>query len=355
MPAAPPPPPSPAAAYDQLREVQSDAEAAALGDLFQYRIKEPVTLRKNQSALVPIVNAQVAVEKVVLWSRPSGSGRPLRAVWIANNTGYTLDGGSVSVIEGDAFAGEGLVEPVKGGERRLISYATELGVLVNASQESAPGRVTRLRVSGGVVIHEMEERAAWTYSARNENTGPVTLLIEHRTRPGWKVSADVPVAEITPDTQRFRVQVDAGKEARLVVREVRPTQTSVSVTELTAQYIASGMRSGFFAEDLQKALKPVIDKRLELAAVERKLAEFTSQQEAIASDQARVRENMKALRGSVDEKQLLQRYTRQLNEQEDQLEALKKNIAQVSGEQARLQAELSALIDKLSFEGTGKS
>ena len=354
LPAAPPPPP-PAAPYDQLRDIAPDAQAAALGDLFEYRIKEPVTLRKNQSALVPIVNAEVTAEKVVLWNRPSGSGRPLRAVWIANSTGYTLDGGSVAVIDGNAFAGEGLVEPVKPGERRLISYAAELGVLVNASQESAPGRVTRWRVSGGVVVHEREERAAWTYSARNENSAPVSLLIEHRTRPGWKVSADVPPAETTPDAQRFRVQVEPGKEARLVVREARPTQTTVSITELTDQYMESGMRADFLAEDLQKALKPVIDKRLELAAVERKLAEFTSQQEAITNDQARLRENMKALRGSAEEKQLLQRYTRQLNGQEDQLEALKKSLAQATAEQARLQNELQALIDKLSFEGSGKS
>ena len=353
LPAAPPPPPP--APYDQLRDVRAEAQAAALGDLFEYRIKEPVTLRKNQSALVPIVNADVTAEKVVLWNRASGSGRPLRAVWIANSTGYTLDGGSVAVIDGNAFAGEGLVEPVKAGERRLISYAAELGVLVNASQDSAPGRVTRWRVSGGVVVHEMEERAAWTYSARNENSSPVTLLIEHRTRPGWKVSADVPPAETTPDAQRFRVQVEPGKEAKLVVREARPTQTTVSISDLTDQYLASGMRADFFAEDLRKALKPVIDKRLELAAVERKLAEATSQQEAITNDQARLRENMKALRGSAEEKQLLQRYTRQLNEQEDQLEALKKSLAQVTAEQSRLQTELSALIDKLAFEGSGKS
>ena len=354
LPAAPPPPPA-RAAYDQLRDVQADAEATALGDLFQYRIKEPVTLRKNQSALVPIVNAEVSAEKVVLWNRPAGSGRPLRAVWIANSTGYTLDGGSVAVIDGDAFAGEGLVEPLKAGERRLISYAAELGVLVNASQETAPGRVTRLRVAAGVVIHEMEERAAWTYSARNANSAPLTLLIEHRARPGWNVTADVPAAETTPDARRFRLQLEPGKDSKLVVRESRPTQTTVAVTELTDQYLASGMRAGFFADDLHKALKPVIDKRLELAAVERKLAELTSQQEAITSDQARLRENMKALRGSAEEKQLLQRYTRQLNEQEDQLEALKKSMAQASAEHARLQGELTALIDKLSFESTDKS
>jgi hypothetical protein len=43
--------------------------------------------------------------------------------------------------------------------------------------------------------------------------------------------------------------------------------------------------------------------------------------QSIAADQERVRENMRALRGSSEEKQLLQRYTRQLNQQEDRLAA----------------------------------
>lgn len=351
---APPPPAAAPMPYDQLRDIQANAEAAELGDLFEYRIKEPVTLRKNQSALVPIVNAEVSAEKVVLWNRSSGSGRPLRALWVSNSTSYTLDGGSVAIIDGNAFAGEGLVEPLKAGERRLISYAAELGVIVNAKQDTQPGRVTRLRIANGVVIHEMEERAAWTYSARNANATPVTLLIEHATRPGWTLTSDVPPAEKTASAERFRLPLDAGQEAALAVREVRPTQTSISIGELTDQYIASGMRQGMFTEELLRALKPVIDKRVELAGVERQIEALDSQEKAIETDQNRLRENMKALRGSAEEKQLLQRYTRQLNDQEDKLEALRKNKEQAESAQAKLRAEMHALIEKASFEG-GKS
>jgi hypothetical protein len=351
---APPPPAAAPMPYDQLRDIQANAEAAELGDLFEYRIKEPVTLRKNQSALVPIVNAEVSAEKVVLWNRSSGSGRPLRALWVSNSTSYTLDGGSVAIIDGNAFAGEGLVEPLKAGERRLISYAAELGVIVNAKQDTQPGRVTRLRIANGVVIHETEERAAWTYSARNANATPVTLLIEHATRPGWTLTSDVPPAEKTASAERFRLPVDAGQEAALGVREVRPTQTSISIGELTDQYIASGMRQGMFTEELLRALKPVIDKRVELAGVERQIEALDSQEKAIETDQNRLRENMKALRGSAEEKQLLQRYTRQLNDQEDKLEALRKNKEQAESAQAKLRAEMHALIEKASFEG-GKS
>ena len=45
------------------------AQGAELGDLFEYKLTQPITVRRNQSALVPIVQADVAVERVSLWSR----------------------------------------------------------------------------------------------------------------------------------------------------------------------------------------------------------------------------------------------------------------------------------------------
>jgi hypothetical protein len=91
-----------------------------LGDLFEYKLKDHVTLKKNQSALVPIAQTDIEAEKVSLWSNKSGSGRPLRAIWVKNTSPLTLDGGSFSVLENEVFAGEGLTDPLKPGERRLL-------------------------------------------------------------------------------------------------------------------------------------------------------------------------------------------------------------------------------------------
>jgi len=48
------------------------SEAAAsgqeLGDLFEYKLKDRVTLKKNQSALVPIAQIEIQAEKVSLWN-----------------------------------------------------------------------------------------------------------------------------------------------------------------------------------------------------------------------------------------------------------------------------------------------
>ena len=136
---------------------EAAASGQELGDLFEYKLKDKVTLKKNQSALVPIAQTEIEAEKVSLWNGTSGSGRPLRGIWLKNTSWLTLDGGSFSVLENEVFAGEGLTDPIKPGERRLLSYATDLGLLVEAQINNQPQHVTLAKISR----EYLRKSAAW--------------------------------------------------------------------------------------------------------------------------------------------------------------------------------------------------
>jgi uncharacterized protein with NAD-binding domain and iron-sulfur cluster len=67
-------------------------------------------------------------------------------------------------------------------------------------------------------------------------------------------------------------------------------------------------------------------------------------------DQARIRENMKALKGSAKEKALLQRYTKQLDSQEDRLTTLNKEIPDLHQKQAQEQQRLDEMVQPISMD-----
>ena len=347
LPAATPPPP-PAPAPPPIFEAA--AQALELGDLFEYRITSPVTLARNQSALVPIVSAEVEMEKVSLWNSGARGGRPLRAVWLTNTSGLTLDGGSFSVVDGDAFAGEGLMEPLEPGERRLLSYAADLAVLVSARQGETRGRLVRVRAHGGVITQQSEERASWTYTLRNEDAAPRVVVIEHPIRPGWKLAPGVTPAETSPAAYRFRVTVDPRKETTLDVNEIRLGESTVAVSALSDDQLVFWRQSGIEVSKLEQVLRPVLDKKAEAERRHQRLAQLEQTRQTIVNDQQRLRENMKALRGSDEERQLLRRYTTQLNEQEDRLAALEREIAAEKAAAEKADQELSDLINALSFD-----
>jgi hypothetical protein len=346
--ATPPPPAQPIADY--MTTQAAAATAQDLGDLFEYRLKQPVTIRKNESALVPILNATIEAERISLWNRGAGSGRPLRGVWLTNSSGLTLDGGSFTVVDGDAFAGQGLVEPLKPGEKRLVSYGADLAVLVKSAQGDDGGHVTKIVAHDGVLVATQEDRATWKYTARNEDSSARTLIVEHPLRSGWTVGTDPAPAETTPSTVRYRLPLAAKQEATLTITERHAGETTYRLTDFDDRTIAILVRSGASEPALRRALQPLIDKRAEVSAADAKLASLSSQIAEIDRDQQRVRENMKALKGSSEEKALVQRYTRELSDQEDKLAALREDVKKATADREAKRRELADLAAHLSFE-----
>jgi hypothetical protein len=222
--------------------------------------------------------------------------------------------------------------------------------MVQAINQPVPGRNQRIRASDGIITQETEERATSTYRARNENTTATTLVIEHRLESGWKLAEGQTPVESTADTQRFRVVLPTAKETILEVREVRKGQTAVMIGNIDKTFIAQLVQAGIPAANLERELKPIIDKNAELMALERRGLALANERTGIDQDQDRLRENMKALKGSAEEKQLLQRYTRQLDQQETRLETLKTDMDRLSGEMEKTRGELATLIGSLSFD-----
>ena len=70
----------------------------------------------------------------------------------------------------------------------------------------------------------------------------------------------------------------------------------------------------------------------------------------INEDQARLRENMKALKGSAEEKALLQRYTKELNDQEDKLQAARSDVATLEQQRAKAQEKLDTMLQEMTLD-----
>ncbi len=357
MPRAIPPPPPPPPSVANLEEARAMGEAAAsgqeLGDLFEYKLKDKVTLKKNQSALVPIAQTEIEAEKVSLWSGTSGSGRPLRGLWLKNTSPLTFDGGSFSVLENEVFAGEGLTDPIKPGERRLLSYATDLGLLVEAQTNSRPQHVTLAKISKGILTHvsRLEERTL--YTVHNQDAAARTLVVEHPARVGWSLAKGAKEPEEkAPGIYRFRLEVPAKATASLPVEEERTLDVTYSISDLNADQIGLFVKNKTITPEMAQALQKIMDQKAVVAKLEDEMENRQKDIDRIVEDQGRLRENMKALRGSAEEKALLQRYTKQLDEQETQLEALRKTIRDTEAQRDKANEQLEKMIEELQIEAS---
>ncbi len=348
-------PPPPFAGSNLIGAARSMGVAAAsgtdLGDLFEYKLKDLVTLKKNQSGLVPVIQTDIQAEKVSIWSG-TASGHPLRGLWLKNTSPLTLDGGSFSVLESEVFAGEGLTDPIKPDDRRLISYATDLGLLVDVAKNSQPQHVSLVKISKGILTEQSLLHERTLYTVRNQGAAR-TLVIEHPARPDWSLArGHTEPDEKASSLYRYRVEVPAKATASLPVEEVRTLSTSYQLSDLTDLQIALFVQRGELPPPMAEALGKITALKADIAKLESEMEDRQKDIDRIVEDQGRLRENMKALRGTSEEKALLLRYTRQLDEQETRLEALRKTIQSTEAQRDKLNAQLEDMIAGLQLEAT---
>jgi len=331
-----------------MEQQMGTAATQDIGDLFEYRIKQPVTIHKNQSALVPILQARVDAEKVTLWS--PGKPRPLRALWLTNSSGLTLDGGTFSIQEAQTFAGEGLMDAIRPKEKRLISYAADPAVQVKPEVKGEGQLVTLVRIHRGVMYQESQERQHHTYTVRNQDSTEREVIIEHPERDGWRLSDGAKPEETSASAYRFRLKVEPEKTSSLEFEEAHTLSTNYLLSNLTPDQITLFAHQGWMNQRLESALRPIMQQKDEIAGYAQQITSTKSKIDAIFEDQKRLRENLTALKGGTEVRQLAQRYTSELNREEDQLASLRKDLADLQDKHKAANQRLNEMMEQLEME-----
>jgi hypothetical protein len=335
-------------AFDAITRQQSEAEAKDLGDYFQYNLTQKITIGKNQSALVPILQARIDAEKVTIWNENSREIR--RALWITNSSGLTLDSGTFNIVDHDTFAGEGLIETVHPAERRLISYAADPALQVTMEQESSERPISHIHIVKGLMYLTREQRDGRKYTLHNADTTSREVVIEHPARPNWKLVEGPKPEETSASYLRFRVSVPPGQTGELKIEEFHPESSEFVLTNLDDKQVAFITQQRQITPAMQDAFRRILDQKNKVDSLGTQIKNRQHEVESITKDQARLRENMKALKGSAEEKALLQRYTRQLDAQEDRLNTLNKEISDLQQKQIEARSQLDQIVQQITLD-----
>jgi hypothetical protein len=323
---------------------EGDVSTNAFDDFFQYSLTQPVTIHKNESAMVPILQQSLPAEHVTLWSQRDP--RPLRAVWLENKSKLTLDSGSFSIFESGEFAGEGLVDPIHPGEKRLLSYAADQATRVKVANVNGKRTLHHLQVHKSLIVENHMDVSSITYSATNSGDEDRVVLIEHpRHTNGWSLDDGVKAAETTPDLYRFRVAVKAHSTEKLEVREHGPEYTTITIdpNQNASAYLIDLVKR---VPNAESELKPIIDAQTKLADLDQAIADSKKQEESAAADEARYRDNLTALKGN----DAARRFVDELNHAEDALQSTRKHTADLEQQKAVAVENLRIQINALNYD-----
>ncbi len=327
--------------------VQSVAEAQSAGELFEYAISTPVSIARQRSAMLPIVNQEIAAEKVSIYNPDTHPKHPLNGLIVDNATGQNLMQGPVTVFDENVCAGDSKLPDIKPAEKRMIAYALDLGVEVIADQKQRPEELLSARVAKGTLILQKKLVDTSEYTVRNKDKKNRDVIIEEPYDSGWRLVEPKEPFERTQDLLRFRTAVPAGQTVVQKVRLEMILEEQGELTQYDREYIEIFLKGKVISAALRQALEKVVRIQSELEAVERDFDLRDEQIEESLEEQARVRENLKTLQANSDS---YQRQLRKFDSVETRIEQLRGELDKLREQQQKKQEELEAYLLSLDVK-----
>jgi hypothetical protein len=331
--------------------IETAATGAQVGDLFQYNVEQPVTVLRNRSALIPILQTKLEGERVSIYNETARADRPMGGLRLKNTSSLTLESGALTVMDGNAYVGEALMERLKPGEERFISYALDLGTLVTTESKDDREPVFLVRAINGTFQTHYYQAKKKTYVLTNQTDQPKTIYLEHPIEEGWALSGQTakPI-EKTATVYRFRVDIGPRATVQFPVTTRRALMESYALSNLTPGNVELFVSRRYIDDTTRAALQHILDIKSQIAAVDSKLSEMTAEMTEIEADQARLRDNIKALKETAQANDLIARYIAKAGQQETRVEQITAERKKLSDERTRHNVELEIAIRALSLD-----
>ena len=323
---------------------------AELGaSLFAYHIDVPVSIPRQQSAMIPFTASEVQAERVSVYNAQVQKGHPLSGVRLKNRTTLHLMGGPLTVFDegdgGTGYVGDALMDDTEPGQTRLLTFAVDLAVDAEAKTEGQTTLVSSVTIAQGTLRLMNTRRRTTEYTFKNNAIAPRALVVEHP-NSHWQLVEPAAPDERTAQWHRFDMAVPAGAGVSFTVREELTGGQDFSLLTHDVDQLLSFRSTGEVTEPVRAALDEAVARRRRLAEIEQKIDDVDDRRGEITTEQARIRQNMQNLEYKSD---LYKRYVGELDAQETQIKALQAQREALRGEQTTAQAALNEFIAGLDL------
>lgn len=206
--------------------------AEELGQPARYTIEQKVSLPRQQSVMIPILDEEMDATKVSIYNERVHATRALHGLKIKNKTKQALMSGPVTVYEGEQpYSGDARILDLQPNEERYISYALDTGVEIKPFDRVTPGPEMTVKMENGQLSVKYKQRHTRTYVIVNRSPEQRKVILEQPIRTGWKLVAPEKPEEITTDLYRFAVDVKPGETVKYEVAEELPRVDPFAITK----------------------------------------------------------------------------------------------------------------------------
>jgi hypothetical protein len=335
---------------DKMRSA-TKTQTKELGELFEYKISNPVTIKRKKSALVPILTEGIKAKKILLYNKTEHDKNPNACLEITNNSALTLEHGPVSIIYDDNLAGESIIPFMNKDDTRLLNYAIEQGVLINTEQKTEDKNVHKVTFGGAYCYEYYYTLLNSSYKIKNKTEETKELYIDHPKKSDYKITEKPQEPEETANYWRFKLVLQPKSAIEFKLQERKENYSSYYIWNWTKKDILNKisfyMKKQFIEKELESSLKEIAQLIGDINQFRNRKSKLENEQNQMTSEQERLRENISVLGDSTQEASLKEKYVNKLTLQENRFEEIKAEIDELEKQINKLNEEIEEKLNNL--------
>jgi hypothetical protein len=318
--------------FDKVKS-QVKTQTKDLGELFEYNISNPVTIKRKQSALVPILTESIKAKRILLYNMNEHDKNPNTCLEITNNTNLTLERGPATIIYDDNLAGEAIIPFLNKDDTRLLNYAVEQAVIIAHEQKSENLNVHKVTFESGYSYEYYYTNSMTTYKIKNKTDEEKELYLDHPKTYDFKCIEKPVEPEETPNYWRFKISLKPKDAITFKLKEQRENYSSAYLWNYSKddllKRVSFYVKKKFIDPELENRLKEIAELIQTLNQLRAKQEKLNEERNIMTDEQSRLRENISVLGEDSQSISLKERYIKKLNDQENRFEEIKKELKEV--------------------------
>jgi hypothetical protein len=338
------------AVYDKFK-AQTKIQTKDLGELFEYNISNLVSIKRKQSALVPILTEVIKAKRVLLYNKTEHDKNPNVCLEITNNTDLTLERGPVTIIYDDNLAGEAIIPFLNKDDTRLLNYAVEQAVIITHEEKSENKSVHKVTFGGAHANEWYYTNRMTFYKINNKTNEEKQLYLDHPKTLGYEFIEKPIEPEETANYWRFKLTLKPKTAIKFNLKEQREFSSSYYLWNWSKEdymkKVSFYIKQNFIDTKLENELNEIADLISKFNELKDKQEKLYQERDMMTEEQNRLRENISVLGNDNQSATLRERYIKKLSDQESRYETISSDLKTLDKEILKLNKTIDAKMNKL--------
>lgn len=334
--------------YEYSAASEAAAEVVTTTESVSFSLKQLVTIKKGESALLLLHSVNVPKETINIYNQTQHASHPFKAMEVENKAGYGWEAGPVTIYEKGDYAGESMLPRVSKGDKQIIPYLVEQDILIKQEEFTTTKKIG-ISLSNQYYVETYLNTKTYKLDLNNKSDEEKLVLVELPKMYGYSINKRKMKLDSSETPNYFRVKINLEPKSvqKIEIPTERKTSESVSIASVSDEYLDELLKLDTLKTTQISILKKIKQLRKEKYKINEQIDSERSNLTRIDKEYQRITESIKVLKSDGDEGKTRSKYVDKMNNLFETMETKRKLLEELQIRLDQIEEEIYKLLDEL--------